>query len=335
MSYRFIGFWSGVVAICLGLLSCSEQGGQTPDTNELPAISLHVVSLNTELFACQTPQEVALFLEKHPTLARVFFTDLAQLPPSEQAAQLFRLIQNPELRLFRQEIDSLFEAEALANQLEAAFRRVAYYYPDFAPPKVQTLVTGFLGNDLYVSDSLVIIGLDYFGGAEARYRPDLFDYQLRRYVPQNVVPSVLFLLSESYNALDPSDRTLLADMVFFGKAYEFVKHTAPNTPDSLLLGFTGADINRTYQSQADLWAFFVSNRLLYETSELKKQKYVGERPLTPEIGPKVPGGIGRWMGWRIVSYYMAQQPDRSLPQLMEQTNAPRLLQESGYKGQLD
>ncbi len=214
-----------------------------------------------------------------------------------------------------------------------AFRRIKYYYPDFQPPRVATIVTGFLGNDLYVSDSLIVIGLDYFGGPRARYRPNVYDYQLSRYQQAYLVPSILFIMSDQYVRIDPRDKTLLSDMVGYGKAFEFVKHTLPQTPDSLILDFGERDLSRTYNSQTQIWAFFIEGKLLYETTELTKQKYIGERPFTTEIGPGVPGGIGRWLGWRIVRSYLAEKPDVTLPELLKNPNAQQIFQESGYKGQ--
>ncbi len=197
------------------------------------------------------------------------------------------------------------------------------------------MVSGFTGNDLYVSDSLIIIGLDYFGGPKARFRPDVYEYQLARYQKDHIVPSVIFFMAAKYNRISTTDRTLLADMIGYGKDYEFTKQILPKTSQSLILGLSKRDLERTYNSQTDIWAFFISGKLLYEKSDLIKQKYIGERPYTTEIGNKVPGGIGRWIGWRIVSLFMTEHPEVSLPDLMQMDNAVNLLEQSGYNGQKD
>jgi hypothetical protein len=317
-----------------GILAC-QTSDHHPDVSHIQ-VQVPLERLENELFACGSVEAVQAFLTKYPYLAQLYFPD-APADDAQLATALYNNIRNPALQGFKQQLDSLFNTTAneLSPALEDAFRYFKHYYPDFNPPRVVTLVTGFLGSDLYVSDSLIVIGLDYFGGPQAQYRPQVYDYQLHRYQPAAMVPSILFFLSDKYNRIDPNDRTLLADMIGYGKAFEFVKHMAPQTPDSLILGFSERDLNRTYNSQTELWAFLVENKLLYESSELKKQKYVGERPFTPEIGPEVPGGIGRWIGWRIVSRYLAEHPEVSLPELMTKANARQLLQESGYKGQLD
>lgn len=299
-------------------------------------MEITIEPLEDELFACQSTADVQLFLQQHPYLTRGYFTDFPQ-EDSLLAATLYEHIRNNALQGFKKEIDSLFQnrEKDLKEPLEQAFRHIKYYYPDFVAPRVETIVTGFMGNDLTITDSLIVIGLDYFGGPAATYRPNVYDYQLNRYQKECLVPSILFFMSDRYNRVDPQDQTLLADMVGYGKAFEFVKHCAPQTADSLILGFSERNLTRTYTSQTQLWAFIIENRLLYETAELKKQKYVGERPFVPEIGPDVPGGIGRWLGWRIVSLYLAQNPEVTLPELMKTSNARQILQESGYKGQLD
>jgi hypothetical protein len=323
------------ITLLFALTGCDFLTDDSPDLSGIQ-VEVDVVSLEEPLLACQSLKDVKNFLHQHPYLRQVYFPDVAP-NDSALAPLLYEHIRNNALQGFSKEIDSLFSdrKKALEQPLEEAFRHIKYYYPDFKAPKVATIVTGFMGSDLYVSDSLIIIGLDYFGGPQATYRPNVYDYQLRRYQPEYLVPSILFFMSDKYNRMDPQDNTLLADMIGYGKAFEFVKHCAPETPDSLILGFSEQDLSRAYNSQTQLWAFVVQNRLLYETADLAKQKYIGERPFTPEIGPDVPGGIGRWLGWRIVNRYMAENPDITLPELMKNPNARQIFEQSGYKGQID
>lgn len=329
----------------LSIIFCSAlflSACKTDSKKEAAAVSeplqfdLSVENLDQQLFDCKSVQEVQLFLDKHPYLTEWYFTD-APVEKAQLPAHLFGILQNKDFRAFKMQLDSLIgdRNAVIIDPLKKSFQQIAKYYPDFKAPEVKFIVTGFAGNDLYISDSLIVIGLDYFGGPSARYRPDVFDYQLRRYQKEYIVPSILFFISNKYNHVNASDRTLLADMVAYGKGYEFVKEVLPDAPDSLILGYSSESLRRTYNSQGDIWAFFVSNKLLYENTDLKKQKFIGERPFTTEIGNEVPGGIGRWLGWRIVNRYMAENPDVTLPELMKNDNAGNLLQASGYKGEKD
>jgi len=326
-----------LVAGCfaLGFLACKTDS-KNESSSGSAEIKVYTENLDEALFACKSVQDVQSFLDKHPYLSDWYFTD-APVAKAQLPAHLFQILQNKDFRAFKVQLDSIIgdRSVSIINPLKESFQQIAKYYPDFKAPEVKFMVTGFAGNDLYISDSLIVIGLDYFGGPKAMYRPDVYDYQLRRYQKEYIVPSIIFFMSNKYNHINASDRTMLADMIGYGKGYEFVKQVMPDAPDSLILGYSEESLTRTYNSQQDIWAFFMANKLLYESTDLKKQKFIGERPFTTEIGNEVPGGIGRWLGWRIVSRYMAENPNVTLPVLMKNDNAANILQASGYKGQKD
>jgi hypothetical protein len=321
----------------LGFLACkTDTKNESSSNSGSVEVKVYTENLDEALFACKSVQDVQSFLDKHPYLSDWYFTD-APVSKAELPAHLFQILQNKDFRAFKVQLDSIIGDRnvSIINPLKESFQQIAKYYPDFKAPEIKFMVTGFAGNDLYISDSLIVIGLDYFGGPKAMYRPDVYDYQLRRYQKEYIVPSIIFFMSNKYNHVNASDRTMLADMIGYGKGYEFVKQVMPNTPDSLILGYSEESLTRTYNSQQDIWAFFMANKLLYENTDLKKQKFIGERPFTTEIGNEVPGGIARWIGWRIVSRYMAENPNITLPELMKNDNAANILQASGYKGQKD
>lgn len=321
--------------VSISFFSCNTDKRHDADTSDT-SIEIASENLDQELLASKSVADVEAFLNKHPHLMQVYFAE-AQLDPKQLAAQLFNIFHNPDFRAFNTQLDQIIgdRKSTILNPLREAFKQIKYHYPEFQLPKIQFITSGFTGTDLYISDSLIIIGLDYFGGPKAMFRPDVFDYQLRRYQKEYIVPSIVFFESNRFNKMDPADHSMLADMVGYGKGYAFVKQIMPSTPDSLVLGYSAENLRRTYASQHDIWAYFIAGKLLYEKVDLRKKKFIEERPFTTEIGPKVPGAIGRWLGWRIVNRYRAENPGITLPQLMETDNAARILQDSGYNGDPD
>jgi hypothetical protein len=319
----------------LVLLLTSCESDRKKDVTSI-SMDLSTENLDKALLACKSAKEVETLLDQNPYVSALYFSDPA-INPSQLSNQLFNIIQNPEFQDFKTQLDSLLgdRDTLIVEPLRNAFKIIKSHYPTFQPPKIKFMVSGFMGNDLYVSDSLVVIGLDYFGGPAARFRPNVYDYQLFRYQKEYIVPSIIFFMAAKYNRTNTSDRTLLADMIGYGKDFAFTKEVLPQVPDSLILGFSDRDLKRAYHSQRDIWAFFIAGKLLYEKSDLVKQKYIGERPYTTEIGDKVPGGIARWMGWRIVDVYLKKHKKVTLPELMLMDNPVNLLQESGYSGQED
>jgi hypothetical protein len=296
-----------------------------------------IIRLENELFAAKSPAQITALFKKYPYLKSSLTDNAAGISDSLLANQLYANVSNSSLGEFNQELKKQFGDMAdLQAQFQTAFDAIQRDFPDFKPPRIATTVTGFLGYDLFVSDSVIVIGLDFFGGPKAKYRPNgLYNYQLRRYEKPFIVPSILFLLSKKYNKANPKDQSLLADMVWYGKGFEFVKHSLPDTPDSLIIGYSQKQLDDVYASQSDVWAYFLDRKLIFQTRDAEKQRFLGERPATVEISQYCPGGIARWVGWRIVSKYLAQNPNTTLPELMNDTKAQQIFEQSKYKGEAD
>jgi hypothetical protein len=217
----------------------------------------------------------------------------------------------------------------IKGELEQAFAYLKSYYPNFKAPKVYTYVSGF-GIDLLVEENMLVIGLDYFLPSDHAFQLDLPKYIADRYERKYLVPMIVLAMSSRYNEIDPKDNTLLAEMIYYGKAYHFVKSILPCTSDQYLIGYTPEQIQACWDNEDVIWAHFIENELLFETNPFEIRKYIGEAPSTDAISPDAPGRIGRWIGWNIVEEYAVQQ-DLSLPELMREADAKKLFKDSGYR----
>jgi hypothetical protein len=224
------------------------------------------------------------------------------------------------------------DGKPLKEELTMAFTNLKYYYPDFEIPKVQTVISG-LENDMFVSDSVVIISLDYFLGSKARFRPNMYEYMLRRYEKEFITPSLMLLygIDSRYNKTELTDHTVLAEMIAYGKAYYFAKRMVPCTPDSVLIGYTAKEMEGARANQNMIWKKMMDDEAFYSTSQVIKQRYIAERPKTFEIGDQAPGRLGTWVGWQIVDRYAERNSDLPLQQIMSVADAKEILKESKYR----
>ncbi len=318
------------------LFSCTPDGRRAPDVSGI-SVNVPVVRLEDEMMACKSEADVRAFLARHPGF-RQSFLGADSVGTDALVGQVYQLVTNAAIRNLYNETRAAFGdfADVKADFADA-FRHVKYYYPDFKIPKIQTTISGLgtlsKGQDLLVTDSLIVVSLDFYIGPKASFVPDVPAYVQRRYRKEFIVPSVVLLLSQRYNRTPPADQSLLTEMVYYGKAFEFARDVQPDLPDSLAtVIFSGEQLRETEANREVVWAHFVKEKLLYETSHFKKIKYIGERPYTAEIGAKCPGAIGRWLGWEIVKKYRREHPDVSLPELMADARIQRIFEESRYKG---
>jgi hypothetical protein len=292
-----------------------------------------VERLEDELFSFESKEEIALFLEKNKILKEHFLVSSQYPHDSILVSHLYDRITNPFIDSLLMEARVVFDDDLLdiAEEFSQAFKQLKYYYPDISTPKIQTMVTGMGSSELYVSDSLIIIGLDFYLGPGATYRPlGIPAYILKRYQKEYIVPASILLLSNTYIKENHQDKTMLADMVYYGKKYYFTKLMMPCTPDSLLIWYSGQELKDVEENQDIIWANFVQNQLLYETNHFTKKKFLDERPKVYEIGDKCPGRIGTWLGWEIVSKYM-EETQVDLHTLMNEPDANKIFTLSNYK----
>jgi hypothetical protein len=141
---------------------------------------------------------------------------------------------------------------------------------------------------------------------------------------------MIYGINDRFNKTNLEDKTVLADMIAYGKSFYFAKRMLPCVPDSVFIWYTPKEIEGSRRSQDLIWARLIQDNVLYSTSHLMKQKYLGERPKTIDVGPECPGRIAQWVGWQTVNSYMDTHPDVTLPELMARSDARKLLEESNY-----
>lgn len=293
-------------------------------------LEVKITRLEDEFFGANSSQDFLFLLDKYPDFASTYLQESLYESPEALAASLVEVHQDSALRVLYDSVKIEFaDITALENELETALKAVKYYFPDFQVPKVYTFVSGF-NSDLIVSDEMIVIGLDYFLPADHTFQPDIARYMAVRYEREYLVPMIVLAISSKYNITNPADNTLLSEMMYYGKAYHFVKAIMPCTSDQYIIGYTPDEIAECFDNEEYIWSHFVENELLYETNPFEIRKYIGEAPFTDAISTKAPGRLGRWLGWNIVDDYRFNQ-DVDLAGLMLESDVEKIFRQSGYR----
>ncbi len=322
-----------LIVICL-FSACNSESNSCDQLPGPPKVeSMKITRLDEQLLQSGSLEEVKELMLRYPTFTKDFL-DSDQYPDLEiLAKKLYGISKDKAIvdTLFQETKEVFGDLSQLDEELSSAFSRMKHYYPSATVPGVQIALTG-LYNDVFVSDSVLIIGLDYFIGKEASYRPlNTPEYILKRYEKESILPLIFSFVSNNFMVIDQKDNTLLADMVNYGRSYYFTKQMLPCTPDGWIVGYDDAEMGIVSANQEAIWGHFINRQLFYETSHFVKNKYTGERPNVFEIGDQCPGRIARWLGWQIVKAYMEKNPDVTLSQLMVETDVQKILSKSKFK----
>lgn len=323
------------IVLLLVITGCTKNNDECvfiPDTSSIK-ISVSIDALQDSFVNVSSKTELVKLLTHHPEIRDYIFRRSEYPNDSVFINEIFNRFSNPHIDTLLLETKRVFkDLGELKAQFQQAFTNIKYYYPNFNPPKVVTLISG-LDTDLLVTDSLIVISLDFFLGPNAKYRPKMYDYLLRQYGKENIVPSCMLFygIRDEFNKTDLADKTVLADMIAYGKSFYFAKHMLPCVPDSIFIWYTADEVKGARKNQDLIWARLIEDQVLYATSHVVKQKYLGERPQTLEVGEKCPGRIAQWVGWQIVNKYAETHPKMTLPDVMSVSNADQLFKESRYK----
>lgn len=318
-----------VLSTVLFICSCKDSCQNDVDLSE-NRVEVKINRIDQKLRSVKTIEKVTELLEQNKAYQE--FIIPRGMSENEVVYRLFQLGTDTSFNILYHEVDSVYaDLDVLETDLSDLFSHVSYYYPKWESPEVITMVSGFGGYDIAQTNEIVVIGLDYFLGPNAKFVDQTFPgYILKYYTPEQLPYKVAMNLSKPFNAFDPKDQSVLAHMIYYGKAYYFTQQMIPCSSDSVICEYSPTEIGLLQDDPAYVWAHFVQNKLFYNADRKAIQKYIDDRPKTFEIGENCPGRVGRWLGFEVVKSYMKTHPEVSLKMLMEMTDAKKIFNDSQY-----
>jgi len=223
--------------------------------------------------------------------------------------------------------------DPVKEELVSLYKHIKYYFPQIQDPHVVTVVNNVdYQSKTIFTDSLLIISLDtYLGSKNPMYEG----------IPKYIVQDMEFpymtshIIDELGNALvkSPVNRTLLGQMIYYGKKLYLKDLMLPQTSDAIKISYSQEQVDWVHDNERYMWQYFIENELLYKTQSSLFLRFIEPAPFSKfylEIDNETPGKVGQWIGWQIVRSYMEKNPDTALEKLFE-TPAMELFNQSNYK----
>jgi len=225
---------------------------------------------------------------------------------------------------------------------EKAIKRLKLYFNDFEFPKVYTYITGYpppgapapivLEKDqLFITTEYWGISLDYFLGTEADYHMDIPMYIRKKCRKEYILPAILMKYVNRWQPpLRPETMPTFADrMIHQGIKLYFTKKIAPELPDSLIFSYTPEQMEWVNYFEKNIYNELIP--FFFKTDPKATEKYLLDKPFTQGLDRQSPGRLGEFLGFKIVSEYMRNNPQITLEQLVKNTDYHKIIKESKYK----
>lgn len=282
--------------------------------------SIDIVRFEKEFYS-SNEQTLPVLINKYPYLF-----------PKEYHLSIWNqfLKDSIKLEIYKETLKVFQNFDSISNEIQLIFENSKVIFPKFKSPKVITLNSqSEYSNRIIYSDSLLFISLDSYLG-ENYYK------SLPKYISQNMnkvflINDLALKISENHVKKD-LDRTLLSEMIYYGKILFINKLLLLKSEDYLLFHTSKDKIHWANNNENNIWAFFVENEYLFNTSDDLKLRFISIAPYSKfnlDIDKYSPGSIGKWLGYKIVNSYMINT-NVSIDELIKMDNY-KIFKKSNYK----
>ena len=325
-----------------------DDGPPPPDVSAITA-DIAVKRFEQDLFGLDSLSlltELAALEERNPDFTDVFFRYVLNIRTGEEntknvqaeAAFMQGFIEFPALRNLYDTVQVTYpNLNDYKKELDNALRYFKYYFPEQpAPSSVTTFIAEYSLAAFVYGQNELAVGLDLFLGADypyAKFNPgntNFSDYLIRTYNQDHLTAKTLIPLVSDLTGDPPGDR-LLDFMLHNGKKLYIMEQLLPYTSDTVIMEVTPLQLQWLKNNEREMWAHFLKEELLYNSSWPDIRKLVEPSPNSPGMPPEAPGRSANWVGWQIVKTYMRRFPQTTLPELINLRDSQKLLDDSKYK----
>lgn len=305
---------------CCIFWSCDKKTAVEQAVEEIP-LDIKLERFDQVFFESK-PQELQKIKNEFP----IFFPK--EVPDSVWTNK----IQNPLWRELYSEVQKKYsDIEPVRSELVTLFKHIKHYFPKTKTPKAVTVIAEMDYNTKAIyADSLVILSLELYLGKAHRF------YEFPKYIKQNFEPRQMMPdLVSSFATTKINfgkDKTLLSQMVYYGKQLYLKDLLLPAYSDAEKMGYAPKEITWCEENETYIWRYFLENEMLYSDESKLTSRFIAPAPFSKfylEIDNESPGQVGAWIGWQIVRSY-AENNDVPLAKLLNM-NAKELFEKSKYK----
>lgn len=230
-------------------------------------------------------------------------------------------IQKDSLRqaLFKEVQKKIGNLTKEKKEIKNLFQHIAYYFPNFQPPKVITLTSevDYQSRVIY-ADSLLLIGIDNYLGENHYFYENIQKYIRFELTKENIVIDI----AEAFaNKLVPRSQhlTFLDNMIYEGKKLYLIQALLPKKSEAEILKYDKTKWKWAEENESQIWRYFVEGDLLYQTDKKLLNRFIYPAPFSKfylELDNESPGGVGRFIGLQIVKAFMNKHEQTSMVEML-------------------
>lgn len=339
------------ILLLIGIAACNS-GNNAPDVSHIK-IDLKTQRFEQDFFAIDSNNTKAgLFQleQKYPVFLPLFVNHVLGLGPvndtNELAFEGSKRFLNLNQVVYKESQKLFKDFSGTAKELENGFRYVKHYFPDYKVPTIITTVGPMdalapMSNNEpspnYMGENFLAVSLQFYLGQDFSIYNDpgyissvAPQYRSARFSKEYIAGDVFKLVIDDLFPDSSSRYPLIERFIEKGKRLYLLQQFLPNSNDTLLIGYTGKQLEWCKENERSMYNFFIQQNLLFEIDPALTQNFTTDGPTTQGMPEQSPGNIGAFLGWEIVKAYMQKKPSVTVAQLMRTSNK-NIFNEADYK----
>ena len=268
-----------------------------------------------QLFATSGPSELPALKQNYPFLFSKRYADSVWV----------KRMSDPIQQLQNKAVDSVFENfSSTESEIFNFYQHLKYYNKALKTPRLITVLSDVdYRNKVVITDSIVLIALDTYLGADHEFYTSFYDY-IKQNLDKNQIVSDLATAYAERLIYQPKRSTFLEEMIYFGKQLYLKDLLIPFKEDNEKIGYLPSEFEWAEDNEFYIWQYFVEKELLYQTDRKLLARFIILAPFSRfnlELDSESPSRLGQYIGWKIVSSYMENNTTPLLEMLqMEATD---------------
>jgi len=308
------------VIICF-VLSCETESKLEKEISKIDVI-VNVERFD-KLFAKATPGSLQQLKRDYPFMFSERYNDSVWIARINDTLQ----------QQLNTEVEKAFAVNnSFEDEILSLFQHLKYYFKAFKTPRIITVTSDVdYRNKTIVTDTIVLIALDTYLGTDHEFYKNIHSYLKQNFKSSQIVSD----LSSQYakqNIYQPKRKTLLDEMIYYGKVLYFKDVMIPFKEEEERISFTKEQLNWAIDNESYIWRYFVERELLFDTNPKLLKRFINPAPFSKfnlELDTESPGRLGQYIGWQIVRAYMKNN-DVTLQQMLS-ANAEDIFNNSKFK----
>jgi hypothetical protein len=306
---------------------------------EAPNFDIKVERFDSAFFSIDTLQTkrcVDQLLKNYPGFGIDFFTRILMLKNTEDTNSI-KAFYRTHYPIYS-EVQKVNAIKTAKPALEAAFKRIHYYFPKYKLTNNIILFVGPLesyGNIL--TTNAIAVGLQMHMGANSKWYFDEHiqtiypTYLSRRYTPEYIaLSSVQNVINDIYLPANKSPN-FITQMIEAGKTQYVINACFPNTADSIKYGYTKEHSINIKSQESQLWTYILHEKLTYSTNPNDMDNFLQDAESSSIFGEAMPGNVGKYIGLKIIESWMQQKSQSGISlELMLNTPADKIFESANY-----